>query len=202
MTLVKDLEKNCEDYGCSLMIMPFNGNSMLYSLTDKFVIVTQDWIDNLEVDDNVFHNLVKIGECCFYQYSDDINERHAGALSCAIDLAKEYKLKISAEKKNEVLSDYDFDESDFEFVDICDESTIIDLVNKYGLPLKLKMPRYYGDFYYVAETNNTKRRMIEGTQFHNGEVYRRKSYSYREICSLYDADEVEKIEVDESAEDK
>ena len=58
------------------------------------------------------------------------------------------------------------------------------LVDKYGLPLKVKMPRFYGDFYFLAEKIDEHRRMIDGSQFSGGRYYRSKSYSYSELCRL------------------
>lgn len=59
-----------------------------------------------------------------------------------------------------------------------------DLVNEYGLPLKVKMPRFYGDFYFLAEKVDERRHMIDGSQFSGGHFYRSKSYSYSELCCL------------------
>ena len=58
------------------------------------------------------------------------------------------------------------------------------LVDKYGLPLKVKMPRFYGDFYFLAEKIDERRRMIDGSQYSGGRFYRSKSYSYSELCCL------------------
>ena len=104
MISLKDLKEECKSIGCNLVVRSF-ASSMLFSVEDKMVVASQDWADNLEEDDNVFHILVKIGECCFYQYSDDEDERHGGALTYAIETAEKYSLKISSAKKNEILNE-------------------------------------------------------------------------------------------------
>ena len=202
MVTLNDIKRECSDLGSNLFIMPYNDNSVLYSLADKFVVVTQDWIDALDVDDNAFSILLKIGECCFYEYSDDERECKGGALDYAINTAKKYSLQITRNKKIESLEEYGFNENIFDFSDICLESTIIELIERHGLPLKLTMPRYYGDFYYIAEKNNTKKHKIEGTQYHNGKEYRKKSYSYNEVCMLFERIECSQEMTDEATDDK
>ena len=190
MINLNELKKEFKELNIELLIIPFVGKSQLFSLWELMVVVTQDWIDYLDIDNNAFHILVKLGQCCFYKFLDDEDVRHERALSFAIDCAEKYSLKITVAKKKEILDGYGFKEEDFDFSNICDQDSILSLVNKYGLPLKLTFPRYFGDFYYVAEKNNKSRHMIEGTQYRNGKVYRSKSYSYGELCSRYDSDEV------------
>ena len=197
MITVNDIIKECMDLKFSLKIIPLDDESELYSVKNEMIVVSQDWIENLEIDDNAFHILLTIGECCFYDYDDDIDECYAGALDYAIDKAEKYALLISSEMMHYALEKYGNSGYSFDYSNICDEeesveeSTILELVEKYGLPLKLTFPRYYGDFYFLAEKNNTSRHMIEGTQYLNGKEYREKSYSYNEICSLYITDDEE-----------
>ena len=81
------------------------------------------------------------------------------------------------------------------------ESELKHLVDRYGLPLKVKMPRFYGDFYFLAENIDECRHMIDGQQFRDGKFYRNKSYAYSEICSLLEPKTIERMSATNSIQE-
>ena len=110
-----------------------------------------------------------------------------------VDDIKEYRKMgiINEETANQLLEAIKATEGDVPSVyetDVYESGTteyeLKYLVDKYGLPLKVKMPRFYGDFYFLAEKIDERRRMIDGSQFSGGRYYRSKSYSYSELCCL------------------
>lgn len=60
--------------------------------------------------------------------------------------------------------------------------TLKDLITEYGLPLDVKKPRWYGDYFFRAETMN--RTTVSGTIFLKGEEHETKSFSLTEVMQL------------------
>lgn len=60
--------------------------------------------------------------------------------------------------------------------------TLKDLITEYGLPLDVKKPWWYGDYFFRAETMN--RTTVSGTIFFQGEGHETKSFSLTEVMQL------------------
>jgi len=78
--------------------------------------------------------------------------------------------------------------------------TLKDLITEYGLPLDVKKPRWYGDYFFRAE--NLKRDgSVSGTIFLNGEEHETKSFSSKEEMVLcYAPDEADESDVEEAGD--
>ena len=201
MANYRDIERICKKYKVKISKWSMNDNSVLMALTDT-MFISQDWIDADYNDDNLFEMLVTAGQCVTQNaYGDDLL---IASVNWAIERAKELGLKISRERQSMVEGRLTGRVYNFDFEEISDEISLKQMVDKYGLPVKVTMPRYWGNFYYVAEKLDKKRHMIDGTQYKNGEVYRSKSYSYSEICKKYDDGSEPAVEEtkDESSEDR
>lgn len=78
--------------------------------------------------------------------------------------------------------------------------TLKDLITEYGLPLDVKKPRWYGDYFFRAETLN--RTTVSGTIFLKGEEHETKSFSLSEIMQLcYSPEEPDDEEPEDTVDD-
>ena len=76
--------------------------------------------------------------------------------------------------------------------------TLKDLITEYGLPLDVKKPRWYGDYFFRAETMN--RTTVSGTIFLKGEEHETKSFSLTEVMQLCYSPEEPEDEPEDSLE--
>ena len=174
-----DIKRICEELDVELFVWRINDNSMLMAM-DRKIIISQDWIDSNHPDD-LFEILVTVGEASSPEGDKDIEY----AVWSAVQNSSELGIQISREKVDETAKRVNNDPfTCYELESIATYCKLKYLVDKHGLPLKVKMPRFYGDFYFQAEKIDERRHMIDGSQYHNGSVYRSKSYSYSEICTL------------------
>lgn len=176
-----DIKKICEELDVQYFVWRANDSSMLAAVDRKFII-SQDWIDSDHPDD-LFEILVKVGEASSPEGDKDIEY----AVWYAVTEAKELGIRISRDKADSVSKRLPSNSSvhnDLESIAL--EHKLKYLVDQYGLPLKVRMPRFYGDFYFLAEKIDERRHAIDGSQFRGGTFYRSKSYDYSEICSLID----------------
>lgn len=174
-----DIELICEEHDVQILIWTFNSNSMLMALNQK-IVISQDWIDSDDPDD-LFEILVTVGEASSPDGDKDIEY----AVWSAVADAGELGIQISREKVDEIASRVPKDSiARHELESIATCCKLKYLVDKHGLPLKVKMPRFYGNFYFLAEKIDERRHMIDGSQYHNGSFYRSKSYGYSELCTL------------------
>lgn len=174
-----DIETICDELDVEYLVWNASDRSILYAFDRKFII-SQDWIDSNNPDD-IFEILITVGEASSPEGDKDIEY----AVWYAVTEARNLDIHISRTKIDDIskrLPDDSTVHNDLE--SIASEFKLKYLVDKYGLPLKVKMPRFYGDFYFLAEKIDERRHMIDGSQYHNGSFYRSKSYGYSELCTL------------------
>ena len=76
--------------------------------------------------------------------------------------------------------------------------TLKELITEYGLPLDVKKPRWYGDYFFRAE-NVHRDGTVSGTIFRNGEEYEPKSFSHKEVMALcYSPEDAEEEELEDT----
>ena len=77
---------------------------------------------------------------------------------------------------------------------------LIDLINKYGLPLDVKKDWWFGDYYFCAE-QITNYGTVKGTVFKNGYASEKKSFSESEMMVLCEEPDDEE-EIDEDLDEE
>lgn len=175
-----EIEKLCCTLGVDVRKWDLNDNSILMAFPRSFVI-SQDWMNSTDPDD-LCEILITVGKAS----SADIRDiEHA--VSFAICQAKNLGISISGDKFDDISGRLASDSAVLrELTSIATELTLKNLVDVFGLPLKVKMPRFYGDFYFLAEKINSRSKKIEGSQYSGRSFYRKKAYNYSEICSLFE----------------
>ena len=61
-------------------------------------------------------------------------------------------------------------------------STLKDLITEYGLPLNVRKPRWFGDYYFRAEKMNST--TVSGTIFLNGREHDIKVSLRAKLCNF------------------
>ena len=177
-----DIKSICEDYNVMIREIPFVTDVLEYE--DHTLVISHNWIESADIDDNFFEILYNLEMSRFCSLDGD--DQVIYAVVAAIDIAKEYGVKISLEKQNEVNERVENEEFWFDFSEIDARTTIKDLIDKYGLPLKISFPHYYGDFYFFAQEIDYKNEKVIGEQYKDGSLYKHCEYNYGLNCCLYE----------------
>ena len=177
-----DIKKICEDY--YVKINEIKSISDILKFEEQTLIISQDWIDVADVPDNFFEILYNIEMSRFCSLNGD--DQVIYAVEAAIDIAKEFGVKISKSKQNDIDERVQSEDFLFDFSDIDDRTLMINLIEEYGLPLKVKLPHFFGDFYFLAEELDYKNNKVIGAQYKNGKLYKYYTYGFFYECSLYD----------------
>lgn len=181
-----EFQKVCKEKGFLVEIGTKGPLTVELTGTDHLTI-SFDWIDEIEDDSKAFELFFLMGKVHFDVI--DVEEEDKLSFEFAVNLGIEYNLLVSYEElKDEYIDYYDLNPSDYDLFSLCGKCSIKELVDRYGLPLKVKLPHFYGNFYFVAEEINRRKETIEGTQYSNGSIYRRKEYSFSEVCNWFESD--------------
>ena len=194
----RDIEKICKRYKVEIFKVHEEMTEKLFHVIGA-LFISRDWIDACTIDDNAFMILIKVGYCVYKDLSGQ--KQKVSAIEWAIERAKELGLSISYQMTQEEECTVSAS-CQINFSSICKEVTLKELTEKYGTPIKVTMPHYYGDFYFLAEEVDAKKRVVLGQQYKDGEPYRKKKYSFNDICSLYEEEINSNTVADQSSIDR
>lgn len=191
-----DIKSICDSYNVEIREIPFVKNVLSYE--DQVLEISQDWIKAADIADDFFEILYNIEMSRFCSFEGD--DQVIYAVETAIDVAKEYGVKISLEKQNEMNERVESEDFWFDFSEIDDRTSMIELIDEYGLPLKIRLPYFFGDFYFLAQELDYTNKKVIGEQYKDGSLYKHCKYSFYDYCSLYEndiSDELIEEELDE-----
>ena len=162
---------------------------------DGCLFVPKNWINNTCDNDSFFDLLICISEWKYFDSNSTIQNTtdkktkdiartmiNYMIVSWAVFEAKCVRITISAEKQVQIEKRYKLVSYDFSEVT---SMRMKDLVDEYGLLVKVWCPKYFGDFYFLPERIDKKKKMIYGSEYRAGKLYREWSYPFGKKCSLY-----------------